>query len=149
MIFFCLILDLYMLANKTMPLFAWNLVWFGLHVARFKIECFLCSSFVLCLIRFIQEILSFYVFFMFNLFWFCFFIFRFFSGQLSQVKTGPNNLRPCLVCHIFVRKRIFGLRRCLTNTPLSLESFSKEKNKSRQTWPYKTIKIKITQKIII
>ena len=82
-----------MLVNKTMPLFFWNLVYFGLHVVRFTFESSWCSSFFLCLICFFWE--HFWVF-MFFLCWICFgpkflFWFVFESTRLSQPNRSTRS----------------------------------------------------------
>jgi len=98
--FWCLILDICMLANKTMSLFVLNLVWFGFHVAGFKLECSSCSSFF-----FVWSVLSkkiVFMFFMLNLFWFWVFVFCLFSGSPKWVNQVRSKLGQ-------TSKALFGL----------------------------------------
>jgi hypothetical protein len=50
-----LILDLCLIANKTLSFISWNLVWFNVYVAKFELECYSCSSFSLVFNLFLLE----------------------------------------------------------------------------------------------
>lgn len=84
--FLGLILDLCMLENKTMPFFVRDLVWFKSCVVGFLMNILSVLYFFCVWSVFLDNFLSFYVFFMFNFSCFSFVFGSTQSGQINQVK---------------------------------------------------------------
>jgi hypothetical protein len=114
-----LILDLYLIAIKTLSFISWDVVWFEVNVVGFTFQCCWCSSIFLYLICFSWEILKFYFFVMLNPFRFCILVLVCFRVNPVGSKLGQS-LNPVWFAFFFFLLSFSLFLGCVWQIPLKL-----------------------------